>query len=235
MSVLTQEYYSPILSIPEKGMGKAALLCLLLSLFAHAGAMALVPDLKPKMEQRSPQILHVNLMSMAAPVIESAKIEPAAGQETKPDLKIASAPKANEIIAEPKPVQKIKPKLEQKIIHKQEPENISYSPPILSSNDQGKQKTTVIPVVKNVHIINQTPPIYPPRAKRMGQQGTVLLHALVAGNGQTQDLKIVSSSGHQSLDQSALRAVKNWTFASATKGGQPTKAWVEVPVEFILR
>jgi len=235
MHVLPQGQYSPILSVPEKGTGRAVMLCLFLSFFVHAGAFALVPDLEYEAEQTSSRTLQVNLMSMARPAIDPAKIEPAAGESKTPDLKIVSEPEPKKTIARPNKVQTQEPVPERKIVDRQIPKRVSYSPPAVSSNDRGREETTVIPVLKEARILNRTPPHYPARARRMGRQGTVLLHALVTADGRTQDLKIVSSSGHKSLDQSAIKAVKNWAFASATKNGKPIKAWVEVPVEFVLR
>jgi len=212
-------------------------LCLLLSFIAHAGAFAFIPNLDAKKIEMPIKNLSINLVSLAAPSFEPQKIEPAAGTVKTPDIKIISKPKTKEVIAKPKSLVKDKPAPASQIVEtkKDNPKTIQQAQPILSSNDQGAEKTSVIPLIKNSEILKQTPPTYPPRARRMGQQGTVLLHALVGQDGHTQDLKIFASSGYQSLDASAIKAVKTWKFASANKDGKPTKAWVEVPVKFVLR
>lgn len=220
----------------DSSAGKAFGLCLCLSALIHAGALASLPNLKEE-TQLAPVSLEINLMSLAAPVIEPAKIEPAAGDVKTPEIEIVSKPQAKEVIAKPKPepVKNQTPKPAPKMVKKEKPAKAQPVQPHLTSNDRGAEKTTVIPLIKQANILKQTPPNYPPRARRMGQQGTVLLHALVGRDGHTQDLKVVSSSGYQSLDNSAISAVKNWTFASASKNGRPMKAWVEVPVQFVLR
>lgn len=220
----------------DSNAGKAFGLCLCLSALIHAGALASLPNLKEK-TQPVPVSLEINLMSLAAPVIEPAKIEPASGEVKTPEIEIVSKPQAKEIITKPKPepIKKQTPKPALKVVKKEKPAKAQPAQPRLTSNDRGAEKTTVIPLVKQANILKQTPPNYPPRARRMGQQGTVLLHALVGRDGHTQDLKIVSSSGYTSLDNSAINAVKTWTFVSARKDGRPMKAWVEVPVQFVLR
>ena len=223
----------------EKSIGKTFGFCLCLSVLAHAGAFTTLPGFQMPL-QPQPVSLQINLMSLAAPAIEPAKIEPAAGEEVKtPDIEIASVPKAREIIARPKPkpepVKKQAPKPVPQPVEKQQPLQPKPAPPQLTSNARGHEETTVIPVLKDVSILKQTVPVYPAKARRMGQQGTVLIHALITGNGDMQDLKIASSSGYASLDQSAMKAVKDWRFETASRNGQPIKAWVEVPVRFVLR
>ena len=235
MSVLAQNYNSPILTASEKGIGKVIGLCLFLSLFAHAGVAALVPEFKHKAMDAPVKTLQVNLMSVAAPMIEPQNIEPAAGKPKTPDLKIVAMPKAKTVLPKPQPVIKAPIKPSPQIIKNEEPQFSQEAPPVLTSNDMGHEDTTIIPVIKNVAILKQIPPTYPAKARRMEQQGIVLLHALVNDHGQTQDLKIASSSGYSSLDRSAMKAVRGWRFETSSRNGKPIKAWVEVPVRFVLR
>lgn len=235
MSVLAQNYNPPILTASEKGIGKVTGLCLFLSLFAHAGVAALMPEFKHQSIEAPVKTLHVNLMSVAAPMIEPQNIEPAAGKPKTPDLKIVATPKAKTALPKPHPVMESSIKPSPQIIKQKKSMVSQKTPLVLTSNDRGHEDTTVIPVIKNVTILKQTPPTYPAKARRMGQQGMVLLHALVNDHGQTQDLKIASSSGYSSLDRSAMKAVQGWKFETASRNGKPIKAWVEVPVRFVLR
>lgn len=221
----------------EAGAVKAVGLCLLLSLFAHAVAVAAMPALSTNnIEIPVPQI-RINLVSLAAPEIQPQKIEPAAGEEVK-EVKIVPTEQPKEVIPVSKPKPKTLKKLAslpaQKPIKKEQIQKIEPRKAVVTNNDRGQDKSTVIPLLRDVNILRQTPPEYPSRARRMGRQGTVVLHALVNGDGRTETLKVVSSSGHQSLDRSAVNAVENWTFEAATRDGKPMKAWVEVPVRFVL-
>lgn len=79
------------------------------------------------------------------------------------------------------------------------------------------------------------PPTYPERARRLRLEGTVVLAALVDGGGTVDDLAVHASSGHQLLDDAALRAVRGWLFEPGKRGGLPVTMQVLVPVRFALR
>jgi protein TonB len=79
------------------------------------------------------------------------------------------------------------------------------------------------------------PPAYPRHARRMGQEGTVLVQARLDSEGNVQQLRVVSTSGFELLDESALKAVRRWEFAPARRKGRPVESWVQVPVKFVLQ
>ena len=78
------------------------------------------------------------------------------------------------------------------------------------------------------------PAVYPPRAIEFGLTGTVLVRALVAPDGRTQEMRVWRSSGQPLLDAAAVAAVRRWAFEPASVGGRHVEAWVEVPVNFQL-
>jgi protein TonB len=77
-------------------------------------------------------------------------------------------------------------------------------------------------------------PEYPPLAREKGYEGLVLLRVRVLPDGKAGDVLVERSSGHAILDQAALRAVKTWLFAPATRNGIAVSSWVSVPVRFAL-
>lgn len=79
------------------------------------------------------------------------------------------------------------------------------------------------------------PPKYPKLALRRKQTGTVWVRALIDIDGKTKDVTVFESSGFEMLDNAALKAVSRWEFERASVNGMPTTAWVDVPVEFVLR
>jgi protein TonB len=78
-------------------------------------------------------------------------------------------------------------------------------------------------------------PGYPGLARREGWEGTATLRVQVGENGRPRSVQLQRSSGHDVLDTAAADAVKNWTFAPATQGGQPVAGWVTVPIVFKLQ
>lgn len=77
-------------------------------------------------------------------------------------------------------------------------------------------------------------PYYPPQMIREGAEGTALLSIYILADGRVGDVKLDRSSGHQRLDESALREAKRWRFVPGTSDGRPIAMWKQVPVTFRL-
>ncbi len=75
-------------------------------------------------------------------------------------------------------------------------------------------------------------PDYPPAAQKRGLEGKVVLKVHVLASGQPDTVTIATSSGHQILDDAALKAVTQWAFAPARRGQTPIDGWVQVPLTF---
>lgn len=83
--------------------------------------------------------------------------------------------------------------------------------------------------------LRSPPPPYPAEAMRSGLMGVVELEILVGVDGRPLDVRIVRSSGHRVLDQTARRTVlSKWTFVPAMRDGRAVEALGRVPVEFRL-
>lgn len=78
-------------------------------------------------------------------------------------------------------------------------------------------------------------PSYPMVARRMGWQGKVVLNVEVLANGLAGQIKLQQSSGHDVLDNAAIKAVSGWRFVAARQNGQAVAKWFLVPIPFILR
>ncbi len=70
--------------------------------------------------------------------------------------------------------------------------------------------------------------------REQGHEGTVLLELEVLTSGRPGTIHILHSSGHQLLDQAALRAVRGWVFRPARRFQKPVPFWVEIPITFRL-
>lgn len=78
-------------------------------------------------------------------------------------------------------------------------------------------------------------PDYPIDARRMEQQGVVMLRVLVAADGSTKRVEIARSSGFQLLDTVARDTVRErWRFVPAMRDGAAVESWVIVPIRFAL-
>ena len=78
-------------------------------------------------------------------------------------------------------------------------------------------------------------PSYPMVARRMGWQGRVVLNVEVLASGLPGQVKLYQSSGHDVLDNAAIKAVSSWRFVAARQNGQAVAKWFLVPIPFILK
>jgi protein TonB len=79
------------------------------------------------------------------------------------------------------------------------------------------------------------PPKYPSEALRQRIEGQVVLRVAVACDGKVKRVDIAESSGHQSLDDAALRAVEQWRLHPALLAGSPVESEVRLPIKFVLK
>lgn len=78
-------------------------------------------------------------------------------------------------------------------------------------------------------------PAYPALARRMKEQGRVVLRVQVGANGLPTDVQLHDGSGSDRLDNAALEAVRRWKFVPARLGSEPVAAAVLVPIVFSLK
>ncbi|MGL5430628.1 MAG: TonB family protein [Vibrio sp.] len=77
-------------------------------------------------------------------------------------------------------------------------------------------------------------PRYPRIAQKRGIEGTVLYEIWLDEQGRQIKQQLISSSGAQVLDQSALEAIKQWQFSPRILDGAPVAHRVHIPVRFKL-
>lgn len=81
-----------------------------------------------------------------------------------------------------------------------------------------------------------TIPPYPAEAKRLGEQGTVLLQLTISPSGVVTSAEIVQSSGFPLLDQTAAAWVQaHWKYKPAVQGGVAVAASTTAAVKFDLK
>jgi protein TonB len=82
--------------------------------------------------------------------------------------------------------------------------------------------------------LNNPPPLYPRMSKRLGEQGVVIVRALIGVTGLAEKAEIYKSSGYERLDQAALDAVIHWRYIPGKRLGRVESMWFNIPVKFVL-
>ncbi len=86
--------------------------------------------------------------------------------------------------------------------------------------------------VQSAKLIYQVKPIYPPLAKQARIQGTVRLQAIIARDGNIQNL--VLASGHPLLVPAAMDAVRQWRYRPTTLNGEAVEVMTQIDLNFTL-
>lgn len=93
---------------------------------------------------------------------------------------------------------------------------------------------TVVPPSSDAAYLQNPPPSYPRLSRRLGEQGTVVLHVLISADGRAEKAEVQASSGHPRLDEAALAAIQRWRFVPGQRNGVAQAMWFKVPLRFVL-
>lgn len=81
---------------------------------------------------------------------------------------------------------------------------------------------------------HRPPPVYPPSARRVHQEGVVVLRVALSARGRVEEVAVIESSGHARLDQAAQTAVRRWRCEPARLEGVPVPAEAVQRIRFSL-
>jgi protein TonB len=81
---------------------------------------------------------------------------------------------------------------------------------------------------------NRTAPSYPTQARRLREQGSVLLRVELDERGRIDSARVEKPSGSARLDDAALAAVRDWRCNPALREGKPVRAIALQPFNFVL-
>ena len=76
---------------------------------------------------------------------------------------------------------------------------------------------------------------YPPILRDAGIGGTVLVHFFIDTEGVVQRVLVTETSGHEALDEAALRVALVFRFTPARNLGEVVPVWIAIPITFQTR
>jgi periplasmic protein TonB len=82
-------------------------------------------------------------------------------------------------------------------------------------------------------LIERVGPLYPETARKLRQEGTVVLEAVITSAGTVDEVRVVASAGPL-LDAAALSAVRSWRYRPATLNGRAVAVFLAVRVRFAI-
>ncbi|MFQ5536512.1 MAG: TonB family protein [Gemmatimonadota bacterium] len=95
---------------------------------------------------------------------------------------------------------------------------------------------TVAPSILNRReVIQAMQDAYPPLLRDAGVGGTVRVYFFIDETGKVQNVRIDQSSGHQALDDAALKVARVYEFAPALNREKLVPVWVSFPISFRVK
>jgi len=84
-------------------------------------------------------------------------------------------------------------------------------------------------------VVHRPQPRYPPRAVRLGYEGTAKVEITVLPTGEPAGVALIESTGHRILDDAAVEAAERGTYQPARSNGRPLEATIIIPFTFALQ
>jgi len=233
---------------------RVAIACLAAVVLAHVALLALLPA-GPQFPREPPARVTVTLIAPpqppAAPSEPAAPVEPQAAQPRKPEPKRVPEPSA---VPGPSPPLRTPPSpalaapaaptaeieaAPPAAAAAREPVATPALPAAAAGQGSAGERTeaprpALVPPGFDAAYLDNPKPEYPRLARRLGEQGTVLLHVYVSASGRPEKIEMRKSSGSPRLDQAARATVARWKFVPARQGDVPVGAWLIVPITFVL-
>jgi protein TonB len=89
-------------------------------------------------------------------------------------------------------------------------------------------------LTSGVEYIQKPQAEYPAASKRMGEEGTVILHVLVNEKGRAESVEVQKSSGSPRLDEAGRQATRRALFKPYIEDGKAIRVYANVPITFKL-
>jgi len=86
----------------------------------------------------------------------------------------------------------------------------------------------------SAEIVSLPVPEYPPRSRRLGEEGLVLLEVEVLPGGEAGEVRVLQAPDYPRLVAAAIEAVRKARFRPALSDGLPVRSFVEIPIRFRL-
>lgn len=114
------------------------------------------------------------------------------------------------------------------------PPDFAPAPVAATPTVRESSATSIEPPRFDLAYLRNPAPAYPPLARRLHEQGRVVLRVRVDEDGLARDVRVEASSGSERLDRAALEAVRQWRFAPARRGERTVEGVALVPITFSL-
>src|SRR5471032_2340893 len=168
-----------------------------------------------------PQVVEISFVAPPKPVAPPPKTVPVVqhvASVTPPPLPLLATPQIEPTITTPPP---------------QAPRSVEA--PVVAAAptvEPAPPQPAAPKLVSGVEYLRAPQPNYPPRSRRLGETGVVILRVLINERGLPEQVRIEKSSGFSALDEEGLVSVQHTLFKPKLEDGKPVAVYALVPVNF---
>jgi protein TonB len=219
------------------------------------------PVIEARLVVKPPPAALAQPQAPALPPVAAPQSKMQAPPPSKPVPK-AAKPAAKQVVEKPEKVEKPKPKPKPltvptaKHMDRPEPQEEAESPPAEpvreAPRESHREASPAPPAREEGHSPVKAPPgpaedtqyhpggmsglkrRYPHAALERGWEGTVTLKVHIQADGDIGEVLVVSSSGHDVLDEAAVDLIKEAHATPARRGDKSIDSWVVVPYRFTI-
>jgi protein TonB len=210
---------------------------LLLTLVLSAHLCAAVWMLQPAepVTQAKPMIMEVSLVAAPSPRPAAAPVaQPKPEEPKKPPVK-KQVKKKEPVVRKQMELPKPLPMSDAALPTPSAAPPIAASAPSTAASKPAPAAAAPFTEANfNANYGSNPKPKYPRIATSRGWEGTVRLLVKVSAEGDSEEVTVHQSSGHDVLDEAAIEAVEKWKFIPAKRGDTAVSSSVIVPINFVL-
>jgi protein TonB len=212
----------------------------ILSILIHAAAVDFFKKIPIEREEliepiKPPSKMQISFVQPKPKPVVQPPPPPIVKQQPPPPPKVVAINKPPKPKVKPKPVAVQQPPLDLPVSKTVFDAPVSTAPVATPSPPAPKVVEKVTAPSSGAGYLHNPTPDYPESAMERGLEGRVVMKVHVLANGRPSSVSVTKSSGHDILDEEAVRTVKQWTFVPGKRGSTPIDGWVTVPMAFNLQ
>ncbi len=207
-----------------KSTWRYRMLCVAVVFLFHVAMLAAFSSVTKKISAGANALFFEVIGVRVIPNVSAKEVAPAKKEESRP---VVEKKVVRQVVSVKKEKAALRVKEEKEVLSKEVPSELSTAPDLAQGSD--------VAVSVAARPIYAPRPAYPQEARRLGKEGQLSVAILVDQEGRVKEARVRETSGLDSFDESALRAVKRWRFSAAKdKNGNALERWCVVQIRFEL-
>lgn len=185
-------------------------------------------------------VVHILIIWVFSPKINTVKITKSPPQfpvalDIPPEIKVPPPPQRVTVPPREEVVKVQIPTISEEVVEEVTiPETTLEAQSPIPARGPSLDDPTFTPFDVPPRPVKRVDPKYPDLLRKAGIEGRVILWVQVDTTGKVLRVQVAQPSGFEALDDSAVKALKQWEYIPAKSRDTPVKVWYQHPVIFTL-